>query len=68
MQIDIETDGSSVQTTRRESSLTGSVAGALLDGGVGAMVGMGMGDSVTATRDFVRSGSELLYAILPRPS
>lgn len=55
MQIDIETDGSSVQTTRRESSLTGSVAGALLDGGVGAMVGMGMGNSITATRDFVRS-------------
>ena len=57
MQIDIERNGSSVQTTRREASATGAVAGALLGGGVGAMVGMGMGNSTTTTRDFVHSVS-----------
>ena len=53
--VDVERDGSSVQTIKRGTSFSGALIGALIGGGVGAMIGAQGGTSTATSRDFVQA-------------
>lgn len=54
LSVDVEKNGTSVQTIKRDASLTGAIVGGLIGGGVGAMIGAtGSGTSVATSQDFV---------------
>lgn len=54
LSVDVERNGTSVQTIKRDASLTGAIVGGLIGGGVGAMIGAtGSGTSVATSQDFV---------------